>query len=223
MTALLWIKNNWSWELPVLIVILTNVVNGLTAHPQLQTWLHVIIDRLSILTHADSPGTFKLPLKASPAPLSWASTTPSSGEKLSLLLPPLLFIMLGATPGCACWQPAHRNDTGCAVLHQIIDCSVDVIKGMSRPVAAIIENYLANNIRPDWDFISKQLEALGTKDGGCILAQLIADFESKMSTSPEAAHKAQIYASAMTDWKDKHGIPGVKYKLVGEDGKVQFK
>jgi hypothetical protein len=37
-------------------------------HPQLETALHRIIDFLSVLTHADSPGTFKLPGMKSRAP-----------------------------------------------------------------------------------------------------------------------------------------------------------
>jgi hypothetical protein len=66
MTA--WVTANWKWAAPVLVYVLTNIANGVMKHPQLETALHRIIDFLSILTHSDSPGTFKLPGMKSRAP-----------------------------------------------------------------------------------------------------------------------------------------------------------
>lgn len=68
-------KNVWDWALahwpaivPVLLVILNDLRNGLAAYPKFDTALEVIGDLLSIHQRSDSPGTFKAPFKRSIKP-----------------------------------------------------------------------------------------------------------------------------------------------------------
>ena len=64
------------WELVLLgVVLVSSVLNVITqhygeAHPALKRALLFVVDLMSVLTSRGSPGTMKLPLKASPPPVS---------------------------------------------------------------------------------------------------------------------------------------------------------
>lgn len=63
-----WMKANWVWLSPVVLGILANLYNGLAHYPKAQSFVRSVVDALSIVTHRDSPGTFKMPFKRSVAP-----------------------------------------------------------------------------------------------------------------------------------------------------------
>jgi hypothetical protein len=79
---------NAVWLIPVLLYALMNIANGLTNHPQVQTWLHVVIDGLSILAKRNAPDqTIKLPFTASKRPGLQIPPPPGGGGgKVAALL-----------------------------------------------------------------------------------------------------------------------------------------
>lgn len=136
---------------------------------------------------------------------------------LSLLA---LVVALTALPGCGCFTPEKRNEPACAVLHQVIDCTTDALKNIGPVVAAMIRTYVSDpNQTPNWDGLIGALEGAGIKDGGCIVAQLMADFIGKPSADPMRMVRAKEALSAFERYKFRHQIAGVKYKVI-VDGKV---
>lgn len=132
----------------------------------------------------------------------------------------LLLCALGmGSASCQCWQPQHKNDVGCIVLHQIIDCTTGEIVQLGSPVASVIETYIAGQTSVDWGALEGALEAAGIKDTGCILAQLENDFVKKAPrllklAGPEHFEaKASSFHSYFADWKMRHGLTGVRFKL----------
>lgn len=67
-TTIEWVTANWAWLSPIVLGILANLYNGMSKHPEVQTLIKDIIDKLSVVTHRDSPGTFKAPFRKSKAP-----------------------------------------------------------------------------------------------------------------------------------------------------------
>lgn len=63
-----WAKVNWPWLAPVVLGVLANLYNGLAHYPKAQSLVRSLVDALSVVTHRDSPGTFKMPLTRSAAP-----------------------------------------------------------------------------------------------------------------------------------------------------------
>lgn len=132
-----------------------------------------------------------------------------------------IVLALGTLSSCQCFQPETRNTPACAVLHQIIDCTKDaVLSNLSPPIAALIRSYLSDpNQTPNWDGLISALEGAGIKDGGCIIAQLMADFVNKPSSDPMRMVRAKEALSALDRYKARHNIAGVKYKVM-VDGKA---
>ena len=66
------LKANAYWIIPLLSLLLTgvvaNVANALLKYPATETLGHAILDRLSLLTRSDSPGTLKMLGKRSRKP-----------------------------------------------------------------------------------------------------------------------------------------------------------
>lgn len=137
---------------------------------------------------------------------------------LSLLA---LVMALTTLPGCGCFTPEKRNDPVCVVLHQVIDCSVDVVqKNLGPAVVALIRTYVGDPSQtPNWDGLITALEGAGIKDGGCIIAQLMADFIGKPTADPARMLRAKEAISAFDRYKIKHNLVGVKYKVI-VDGKA---
>lgn len=210
-SVLHYLVSNWKWMAPVLGYILLNIANGLTSHPDLANWLHRTVDFITLTTHSDSPGTFKMLFTKSKPPLTKLQPiTPTNPTARVAAIIPILFVpSFVLLSSCACWQPEHRNDPGCVIVHQIIDCTGD---NLPTSIAGVILAYISGTASPDWNFVLAQLENAGVKDGGCILAQLLNDYAAKPGAAPEKA-KAKSMSDMLVSFKAKLGIPDVKYKV----------
>jgi len=170
------------------------------------------LDYISFVTKKDSPGTFKAPFKASKKPDSISDVTVLKGTSLLLAFAALALGTFVA--GCACYTPQARNDKTCIVLHQIIDCTQDAALQNLAPLAvAIIGEILNNQQSPNWPAIEARIEGAGIKDGGCILAQLEADFAGRPTADKERATKAKAVSDMLLRFKEKRGMLDVKYKV----------
>lgn len=208
MKALEFCQANWKLIAGLLYAAL-NLANAVVKGPEAKSVVGKLIDALAFLTRKDADGTLKIPLARSKA-------GSNAKMKLPALLPLLPLVLLAS---CACWQPEHRNDKGCAILHSVIDCTKDALtKQLGRTVSSIIAGFLAGNVSVDWDMLLTRLEEAGIKDGGCILAQIQNDLLSKPAASPTDGERAKIVAGALARWKVKHGLDGVKYRVVGANG-----
>jgi hypothetical protein len=98
-----------------------------------------------------------------------------------------LAVLCVSLAGCQCWQPEHRNEPACAILHEVIDCTKDAALSTLAPAAAkVIAGLLSANPTADWNEALRSLEDAGIKDGGCVLAYVQAELNTKMSVSPGA-------------------------------------
>lgn len=212
-------KHNAVWLTPLILGVLANLYNGLSKYPVQQSLVKWVIDVLSLVSKSDSAGTFKLPFKGSKVPAGKKHMRTGAVSATAVILMPFLLFTLA---GCACWTPEHRNDKGCAILHQIIDCTTDVIKDLAPSVVGIITGAISGNASPDWDALYTRLEAMGIKDGGCILAQLENDFITKPAASPDHMMKAKQVSSMLSKFKDHYQLQDVKYCFTpkGSDKKV---
>jgi len=132
----------------------------------------------------------------------------------------LLSIASLVLPSCACDAPEKRNTIGCAVLHQVIDCTVDAALSNLGPAAAAIIAQATSGGPVNWDNLLASLEGAGIKDGGCLIAQLQNDFAIKAASSPQHADNMKAGQSALTRYKIKNKLVGVKYRVKGTDGKT---
>jgi len=105
-----WISSNWQWLAPLLLVVLVNVLNAVLRHygdqsPGLARAIRTILDIVSGLTNADSPGTVKMPGTKSKLP----TQTDAERRVLSTLL--ILPMCLLLVAGCATsWTAvAHKS------------------------------------------------------------------------------------------------------------------
>lgn len=134
----------------------------------------------------------------------------------------LAFIAL-TVPSCACWQPQHRNDPGCAVLHNVVDCSVAEVQAIIpefKPlVVQLIVEATGADGKIDWTTVEKGLAAFGLKDGGCILADIEKDFlePALPDASPQMLALRASYISNFKTYRAQRW-PGVKFLVVKKDG-----
>lgn len=137
-------------------------------------------------------------------------------NKVALLLPLGLGVLF--ISGCQCFQAAHRNDPGCAVVHQIVDCSeatvVALLPELKPLVLSIIQKYTNGDGTVDWVAVGKEVGVLGIKDGGCVLADIQNDYLTNKTAGP----KAKAYLDGIASYRAQHW-PGVKFKFV-VDGKT---
>lgn len=72
------LKHLWDtsgYWLGLVLAIMPTFITGLTKYPNAQGFLRKVVDFLSLVSHKDSPGTFKAPLVKSKPP-SVPSATP---------------------------------------------------------------------------------------------------------------------------------------------------
>lgn len=211
---------NYKWILALVSLILFNLGNGLKDYPTLASrllWVHALLDRLSIVTNANSPRTFKMLGTRSKPPVGKTVVSGVIGAPVAALLPFLLLL----SASCSCFTPATRNTPQCVILNNIIDCSEDVvIANLGPAVSKIIQSYIAApNQSPNWTALDAALEAAGIKDGGCIIAQLQADFLGAVKADPAYAASVKDAAVAFNAYKARHGLSKVQYR-VKSGGKV---
>jgi hypothetical protein len=92
--------------------------------------------------------------------------------KAAILLPFAFF-----ASSCACWQPEHKNDLACVVLHQTLDCTKDAVMSLVPRLLPVVSWVIGGaNGTMDWSQSVKTLEAMGVDASTCTLAQLENDF-----------------------------------------------
>lgn len=200
-----------------------SIIVGLSSYPKaagvvtiLQTLSNVLkqlLNPLSLLTHKDSPGTFKMPLCMSKAPANSMYGEISKKGPPSTPLIPLLMLALFSS-SCACWTQEHKNDVGCVVVRQIIDCTTNQATATVVPIVlSMVETFISGSTAVDWGMIEQKLEAFGIRDAGCILASLEDDFLNKAKASQmSAAHAIGLHAMRERYAVNKK-LQGVRYKL----------
>lgn len=167
----------------------------------------------SLIVAIGSAGGFNMIKK-----LMFPSDMDAVDKKQEIVTPPVAvlipFLLVSGLlmSSCACWKPEHRNDTGCAILHQVIDCSKDAaISNLGPAVAGIVSEFMTGQTNVDWDGVLQRLEATGIKDGGCIIASLENDLLSKASMSPMAGMKAKAASDTLMKFKQHFKQPDLKY------------
>lgn len=140
----------------------------------------------------------------------------------SVVIAIALLFSLTTLSGCSCWTPEKRNDPACAVLHQIIDCTTDVVMSNLGPaVIGMIQTYVSDpNQTPNWDGLVAALEAAGIKDGGCLVAQIQADYLTKPAMGTAYQASATAAKNALSQYKARHKLTGVQYKVKTSSGKI---
>jgi hypothetical protein len=68
-----WLRANYKWLAPLLLLVSMNVANALLKYPQTEALGHKILDAVSFLTRSDSPDTIKMFGKRSKNPNKLAS------------------------------------------------------------------------------------------------------------------------------------------------------
>jgi hypothetical protein len=141
----------------------------------------------------------------------------------NLFLAILSFALLSQA-GCTCFQPAHRNDPGCAILNDIVDCTESAVEanvGQFEPVILqLIAKATGADGKIDWTSVDAGLVDVGVKDGGCTLAQIELDYgtpTAKMSASPKIMAAKESYHAGFAEYRSKRW-PNVKFKVKKADG-----
>jgi hypothetical protein len=70
-----WLAQNWPMILTLLLLLLPTLITGLTQYPQAAgavKVLQVVLGLLSVVPHANSPGSLKLPMWPSKVPVDTA-------------------------------------------------------------------------------------------------------------------------------------------------------
>lgn len=120
--------------LALAIVVIPALITGLSSYPQARgvvTWLRVVLDVLSVVSHADSPGTFKLPIvQRSQAPgekdskqLADSAKDLASGARALL---PIALASAALLAGCASRSPKVVAATATIATVQGLDDGIDV-------------------------------------------------------------------------------------------------
>lgn len=186
-----WFAAHQSVLVPLALLLLPSLITGLSTHPEpwtapLVAALQFIFDRLSLVTHANSPGTFKLPLTGSQPEAS----SPQRGY-LSLRSAAVLLVACSLILGVA----------GCAAMHKLfgpsigqdeIDCGETAVKDFAKKMAPDASACLTS--LGDWSGCLAKVEADAALAGGevavsgivCSVAVLVRDFELARS-APAAA------------------------------------
>jgi hypothetical protein len=120
--------------------------------------------------------------------------------------------------GCSCWTAEHAQDPKCVVVHEIVDCTESGALSLLPSLIPLFTDLLSNQANIDGNAIETRLEAMGYKDGGCLLAALEAAFVGSPKASVETAKKAQSIHGLLVRWKQKHGTETVKFKVIGPNG-----
>lgn len=214
----MYFKENWIWLAPTIVVVLSSIITGLTNFPKVKGVLQVllnIVERLSVTTHSDAPGTFKMLLMKGKRPGATASGTMG---KVAALLPFIVFF--SAFSGCYCWEPAHAQEPKCVVLRQVVSCSQDSIKTLAIGAIANLAA-MVTSANPDWKAFGEKAEALGFRDGGCLLASL-EDYllgGGKVSVAPPApgdTDRVIHVHAALVALKAKNNAPDVRFCVTAE-------
>jgi len=210
MTALIaWFAAHWSEVTATAGALWTllSIINGAIKSPEAKTWIGKILDGLSYIKRAEAPGSVKVPFK-----LSKRGGASGASGKLPVALLPFLLVSSLLASGCSCFKPETRNTPGCAILHNIIDCTVDAITGgLAQSAQAIVAQYINGNASVDWDGLLASLEAAGIKDGGCILAQLENQFVGKMKAGNGDAAKTGQVSQALVRFRHDMKLGDVKF------------
>lgn len=211
-----WFKANWPWLSPVVLITLASIYNGVSEYPKAKSFIQWLIDIVSLTTKKDSEGSLKLPFMPSKAPKGKPNMRTGAA---SAWLPVLLFSSMYLM-GCACWKPEGRAIKACVVVRQVVDCTTAEIKDIGPVVSKILGGLISGGATVDWDMILARLEGAGLKDAGCIIANLQNDFVSKPAASPQYAERAKMIQVGFEQWKTKHDMVSVKFKLLVDGGKT---
>ncbi len=172
-----------TWGAWISLALIPTIITGLSLSPKTRdvatsmqkVWdgIKKMLDLLSLATHKDSPGTFKLPLKRSPLPPDKAvepeQSTPDDPNPPQPPPPPAMLTLLIAlsvsSTGCS-WL---RGDTATKIKEDIIDCTIAAVESGSRNLLATVLSILTGG-SPNW---KDQLEAFTKEFGrdavGCAL------------------------------------------------------
>lgn len=211
----------WAWLSLVAIIITQDIIarsTKLKANSYVQmignaaNWLRstilgrfpVFAQLLAILGLSRTPG---LPLPA--------GQSAPGGQKGRVRVSVLAFMAaISLAVGCYCWTAPHRQEPQCVIAHQVVDCSTSSLEaGALAVLPSLVGMVSAGNI--DWSVIKQQAISAGFQDGGCILAELAADFAAKKAASEFAALSADQAAAALAELKVHFGAPDVKFSVHG--------
>jgi hypothetical protein len=179
-----WFHANWPAILVAALIIIPALITGLSQYPKASgavKWLRVVFDLLSVVQHADSPGTFKVLGKRSRPPVGQEVT--SRGPKAPPATPPtavLVLAFLAASLISAC-GPVGKQVA--------VDLSQCAAKEISAEVSSVLPDLMNAMMGTQIQYDSKiaELEARGVSFAVCAVSAAIADL-SKVhgQLTPEA-------------------------------------
>jgi len=186
-----WLKNNAVWLIPTLVVVLTNIANGLTDHPKVKGVLlgiSKIIDQFptTILAKKSAPGqTLKLPLMAS----RWPEGHPLNPDNVPTIpAPPKLptaaiilffFALSPALMGAHC--TAQQVEQGAVAIAK--SCGSTLLPAAEAEIPSAMSALLAGGTV--WTAEQQKLEGLGISAGidlaACIVEEAVYYIEQSLT------------------------------------------
>jgi hypothetical protein len=158
-----------------------SIITGLSEYPKADGFvkgLKTVLNMLSMLTHSDSPGTFKLPFKRSESPLSFADKSDTDPVKLpAMMLPFILIPLLFVSTACAGWNAWTNCELG--KLPQTVQALVANVSAIAAQPSGYVED-LAN-----------LSNAVGADQVNCVVQAIQADLAKPRGTAIGSYRSAQ--------------------------------
>lgn len=147
---------------------------------------------------------------------------------LNRILSSLVLCFMLTTVACNCWQPEHRNDRGCAVLREIVDCTVWALESIGPALVVMVEGFLDGG-QWEWSKVGQLAASMGFKDAGCFLSKIQSDYQQKdalkragklglhegVAVLPNVEYSAHLTAavSTFTEWKMKNNAEHIQFSF----------
>lgn len=156
-----WLIAHWQTIAFVLLLVVPSLITGLSRYPKaagVVHWLKVALDLLSVVTHADSPGSLKVPVLQ-------RSKSPEGVESPGVPPVALLLILVVGLSACTprqtiAWQAAGGDALGC------------LAPGAQGAMAGALDGAIkeATGVGVDWNAYGK---SLATTYGGAFALCLV--------------------------------------------------
>ena len=197
--ALAWISANQAILIPVVLLVVNDIRNGLTKHPAAAGFLGMFLDLISTHAHAESPSTFKLPgtLSKPPAVVGATVTTPAAPLPLTAIA---LLLLAGSLSAC-------EHITGAMVATDVVNCGSAAIQ--ANATADNVQATMAALMSGDPASVEPGLEKIGLATGAaalfCLVGQVVTQLESGAIVAPAGTGPDKVLLATMRGEQFLHG------------------
>lgn len=175
---LAWLKLNWVKI--VLGLLIPSLITALTPYPKakgLVAFLQALLDRLSIFTHYDSPGTLNWPGVRSKPP---KNHTPSSPPPVVTML--LIGALALSSTGCCVFKGNCKEDDHVGqIATVVVDCASEAIKTRVAEILPAVIAIVTGNAG-NWSEQLAALTELGLDIVACALQQSGQEVQNLISS-----------------------------------------